>query len=201
MVSERPSLNKQLDSKLFLDYYYLKEELVAFCKQNHLSTTGGKEELTKRIAYFLETGQALQPSKSKRKKTSVVSEIDKDTLIEEEFVCSEVHRAFFKTHIGSRFSFNVAFQKWLKTHAGATYGDAIEAYNEILEEKKKTKTTIDKQFEYNTYIRDFFEDNKGRSLQEAIECWKYKKELQGHNRYEKADLIALEEVQRTTKSY
>ena len=57
---------------------------------------------------------------------------------------------------------------------------------------KKGKTTIDKQFEYNTYIRDFFEDNQGRGLEEAIICWKYKKSLQGHNRYEKSDLAALD---------
>lgn len=84
------------------------------------------------------------------------------------------------------------FQKWLKSNAGKTYGDAINAYYQILEEKKKGKTTIGKQFEYNTYIRDFFEDNQGRSLDEAITCWKYKKSLQGHNRYEKSDLVALD---------
>lgn len=84
------------------------------------------------------------------------------------------------------------FQKWLKSNAGKTYGDAINAYYQILEEKKKGKTTIDKQFEYNTYIRDFFEDNQGRDLEEAIICWKYKKSLQGHNRYEKSDLVALD---------
>lgn len=44
----------------------------------------------------------------------------------------------------------------------------------------------------NTYIRDFFADNKGKSLDDAIKYWKYKKQLQGHNRYEKSDLIALE---------
>lgn len=85
------------------------------------------------------------------------------------------------------------FQKWLKNNAGKTYKDAIEAYYRISEEKKKGKTTIDKQFEYNTYIRDFFEDNQGKSLEDAIICWKYKKSLQGHNRYEKSDLIALDQ--------
>ena len=62
--------------------------------------------------------------------------------------------------------------------------------------KKKGKTDIDRQFEYNTYIRAFFEDNQGKSLEEAIMCWKYKKSLQGHNRYEKSDLIALENKNR-----
>ena len=90
------------------------------------------------------------------------------------------------------FHSNVAFQKWLKNNTGKTYKEAITAYYQILEDKKKGKTKIDKQFEYNSYIRDFFADNKGKSLEEAIKCWKYKKQLQGHNRYEKTDLIAIE---------
>ena len=61
-----------------------------------------------------------------------------------------------------------------------------------VEDKKKGKTKIDKQFEYNSYIRDFFADNKGKSLEEAIKCWKYKKQLQGHNCYERTDLVAIE---------
>ena len=40
---------------------------------------------------------------------------------------------------------------------------------------------------------DFFADNKGKSLEEAIKCWKYKKQLRGHNCYERKDLIAIEE--------
>ena len=81
--------------------------------------------------------------------------------------------------------------KWLKSNAGKTYKDAINAYYTILEEKKNGKTKIDKQFEYNTYIRDFFEDNKGKSLDDAIKCWKFKKQLKGHNKYEKFDLDIL----------
>ena len=87
--------------------------------------------------------------------------------------------------------FNVTFQKWLKSNTGKTYQEAIDAYYQILEDKKSTKTIIDKQFEYNTYIRDFFEYNKGKSLDDAIKCWKYKKQLPGHNRYEKSDLSII----------
>lgn len=189
-MSERPNLEKQIDEKTFRDFYYLKEELVNFCRTNGLPASGGKIEITDRIAYFLGTGKIL-PTSTKSKVISVVGVIAEDTPIESNFVCSENHRAFFKEKIGKRFSFNVAFQKWLKSNTGKTYGTAIEAYYQILEEKKKGNTTIDKQFEYNTYIRDFFADNEGKSLEEAIQCWKYKKGLQGHNRYEKSDLIAL----------
>lgn len=101
------------------------------------------------------------------------------------------HRAFYKEQIGNNFSFNVTFQKWLKNNRGKTYQDSIDAYYQILENKKKNKTTIDEQFEYNTYIRDFFHDNKDKNLEQAIKCWKYKKGLKGHNKYEKIDLEVL----------
>ena len=72
------------------------------------------------------------------------------------------------------------------------YKEAITAYYQILDDKKNRKTVIDNQFEYNTYIRDFFADNPGRTLDDAIKCWKYKKQLPGHNHYEQTDLAALD---------
>ena len=191
-MTERPVLDRNLNSKIFRDFYYLKEELVDFCRKNGLPTSGGKIEITDRIAYFLDAGKILSAAAAK-KKAVVISDIREDTKIEPDFVCSEKHRAFFKEQIGSSFSFNVAFQKWLKSNTGKTYGDAIASYYQIMEDKKKGKTKIDKQFEYNTYIRDFFADNQGKSLEEAIKCWKYKKQLQGHNCYEQSDLAALED--------
>lgn len=187
---DRPVLDKSLDSKTFRDFYYLKEELVDFCRENGLPVSGGKLELTDRIAHFLDTGEVVA-APAVKKRAATISSIALDTQIEPNFVCSEKHRAFFKEHIGATFSFNVAFQKWLKANTGKTYQQAIEAYYQILEDKKKGKTKIDKQFEYNTYIRDFFADNPGKTLEEAIRCWKYKKQRQGHNRYEKSDLEAL----------
>lgn len=190
-MNKRPNLNKELNEITFRKYYYLKEELITFCKENNLPTLGSKEELTNRIAYFLNTGNILvMPSKKTNKEN--IGIITENTVIKSNIVCSEKHRVFFKEKIGKSFSFNVMFQKWLKENAGKTYKDAITAYYQILNEKKKNKTTIDKQFEYNAYIRAFFQDNPGKSLNDAIKCWKYKKSLPGSNNYEKLDLIALE---------
>lgn len=190
-VTDRPNLDKNLSSVVFRDFYYLKEELVDFLRENGLPTMGGKVELADRVAYFLDTGE-VKPVELQRVKAASISDLSVDTIIEDGIVCSEKHRAFFKGNIGESFSFNVAFQKWLKANAGKTYSEAIEAYYQILDEKKKSKTTIDSQFEYNTYIRDFFADNQGKSLSDAIKCWKYKKQSRGHNRYERVDLIAIE---------
>ena len=190
-MSERPDLDITLDGKTFREYYYLKEELVDFCRKHNLQAAGGKLELTDRIAEFLDTGKRSSATHIKRKSPSV-GEITLDTVIESNFVCSEKHRAFYKEHIGNSFSFNVLFQKWLKSNAGKTYRESIDAYYQILEDKKKNKTTIDRQFEYNTYIRDFFTDNKDKNLEQAIKCWKYKKSLKGHNKYEREDLKILD---------
>lgn len=186
-MNNKPVLERNMDSCIFRSYYYLKEELAAFCRKEGLQTTGSKTELAERIATYLETGQKTRISYKSHKQPSPIIHITKETGIEQDFVCSEKHRSFFKQIISKSFSFNVPFQKWLKSNAGKTYQDAIEAYHQIQEEKKKGKTTIGQQFEYNTYIRDFFADNPDKSLQDAIKCWQYKKGQQGNNRYEKAD--------------
>ena len=192
---QRPILSRELAPDVFREYYYLKEELVTFCRENGISDIGGKQVLTERIEHYLRTGEKLITSTKGRQNIDVnLNEISLDMIIEENFVCSEKHRAFFKWVIGNNFSFNVTFQKYLKNSAGKTYSDAVNEWYKIREDKKKNKgkSQIDSQFEYNTYIRDFFKDNSGKTLKQAIKCWKYKKSLPGVNRYEKKDLCDIE---------
>jgi hypothetical protein len=187
-MNNRPLLNDISNSEVFKNYYYLKEELVDFCRKNNLPVSGGKIELTERIVHFLDTGGKLVTGK-KYRNSNIVDAITLNSTIEPHIVCSETHRAFFKEQIGKSFSFNVMFQKWLKSNSGKTYREALNAYHQISHDKKET--AIDKQFEYNAYIRDFFRDNKNLILNDAIKCWKYKKGLSGHHRYEKSDLKIL----------
>lgn len=187
---KRPQLETTLDIETFLQHYYLKEELIDFCRTVNLQATGSKEALTNRIIHYLRTGKRkfdAVESSTTQKKTS----IHLSDLIEENFKCTEIHRAFYKEHINSSFHFNVDFQKWLKNHPGQTYHDSILAYQRILADKRQKKTTIGKQFKYNTYIRDFFEENPNKSLSEAIKCWHYKKTLPGNHCYETKDLQIL----------
>ena len=51
----------------FRNFYYLKQELVEFCRENALPVSGGKIKLTDRIACFLDTGKVL-PSRAAGKK-------------------------------------------------------------------------------------------------------------------------------------
>lgn len=103
-MSDRPDLKKDLDSKIFRSYYYLKEELTTFCRTEGLPVSGGKKELTERIASYLDGGEVIAEKPVARKKSGV-GFITDDTPIEPDFVCSQKHRAFFEEKIGNGFSF------------------------------------------------------------------------------------------------
>ena len=189
----RPKVDTNLTREEFLSYYYLKTELMDFCKANNISAVGSKSELTKRVSDFLDSGKvekAYKKANNISKRT--INEITENTIIETDFVCSERHREFFKSRIGNGFRFNVAFQKWLKSNAGKTYLDAINEYYRIKEKAKEEKSSIEEQFEYNRYIRDFFASNKDKSLADAVKCWNYKKEQKGCHKYEEKDLDVLD---------
>ena len=198
-TNTRPQLTKDLKSAEFKEYYFLKEELKDFCKKEGLKVSGSKNQLEERIIYYLDTGKSLDNSrsienknnysKSNSNKATASEEITLDSILGENFKCSEDKREFFEKEIGKGFKFKVKFQKWLKVNPDKTYQDAINAYYELQNSKEKTK--IDKQFQYNQYIRDFFKDNDDKTLEDAIKCWNYKKSLKGHNRYENSDLDAL----------
>ena len=198
-TNTRPQLTKDLKSAEFKEYYFLKEELKDFCKKEGLKVSGSKNQLEERIIYYLDTGKSLDNSrsiknknnysKSNSNKATTSEEITLDSILGENFKCSEDKREFFEKEIGKGFKFKVKFQKWLKVNPDKTYQDAINAYYELQNSKEKTK--IDKQFQYNQYIRDFFDDNDDKTLNDAIKCWKYKKSIKGHNKYEKSDLDIL----------
>ena len=110
-MKSRPEITINLDSCTFREYYYLKEELVSFCRDHHLPVSGGKQELTERIACFLDSGKVQQPvAKRNTNRKTTAPEIRLENIIEEDFVCTETHRAFFKkesvTAFLSMFSFS-----------------------------------------------------------------------------------------------
>ena len=105
-----------------------------------------------------------------------------DDIIQQDVVCSQELRAFFVEHLGKGFHFKAEFQDWLHNNAGKSFREAVEAYHSIEHPKE-----IKPQFEYNQYIRDFFADNKGATLNDAIRCWHWKNIQPGAHRYETTD--------------
>lgn len=188
-VFMRPNLTKDISVESFKDYYWLKEELQSFCRENGISASGSKIEIYDRIETFLLTGKIKKPIRKSgvNRKIEQQTDLSLDTVITENHRCSQDVRAFFKAVI-PKFHFSTYIQNYFRNNVGKTYGDAVNAWYEEEERKKDPsyKKKIAPQFEYNQFIRDFFADTKNqeKSREEAIEAWNNIKKLPGSNKYE-----------------
>lgn len=184
----RPHLTKDISVDSFKDFYWLKEELQSFCRENGISASGSKIEISDRIETFLRTGEIKKPIRKSKVNSKLEIQVDLslDTVISENHRCSQNVRAFFKTVI-PKFHFSTYIQNYFKNNVGKTYRDVLDAWYEEEERKKDPsyKKDIAPQFEYNQFIRDFFADpkNQGKSREEAIENWNEIKKLAGSNKY------------------
>lgn len=195
---QRPTLNKYISLTDFNDFYWLKEELVAFCRNEGISTVGGKLELVERIQTYLSTGTIVKPETIIKKSHSTfdwkTEPLTPSTIITDSYRNSENVRAFFLAEIGSHFSFNVKFMNWMKQATGKTLQDAVDEWKKINDLKKDKNYLIEiaPQFEYNRYIRAFLADNPALTTKDAMKYWKLKKAQRGSNAYERADLKLVE---------
>lgn len=193
MDRERPVLDKKISIKDFKDFYWLKVELAKFCRENGISSVGGKIEISNRIVEYLETGKIPKTKTTKRIKLPKASEpISRETVIGIEYRTYKEKKEFFKSVIGNQFHFTVHLLDYFKNNTDKkTYADLINEWYKEQELKNDPNFVkeIAPQFEYNTYIRDFLKDNPNKTRNDAIKYWKIKKSKPGNNKYSKTDLI------------
>lgn len=134
----RPNLTKDISVESFKDFYWLKEELQSFCRENGISASGSKIEISGRIEIFLRTGEIKKPLRKSKVNKKMEPQVDLsfDTVITENHRCSQNVRAFFKTII-PKFHFSTYIQNYFKNNVGKTYRDVVNAWYEE-EERKKT---------------------------------------------------------------
>lgn len=171
----RPNLNKEILVDDFARYYWLKEELVDFCRQAGLSTAGSKQELVERVRLFLETGQGkpareVKPDSSAKHKVSMPQHFSRQTVICSGWRCSQELRTFFEQEIGRHFHFDEVMRDFIHHGAGKTLQEAITTWQTA--QKNPEKHEIGAQFEYNRHMRNYFQAHPGATMQEALQAWK-----------------------------
>ncbi|MEL6922549.1 MAG: DUF6434 domain-containing protein [Bacteroidota bacterium] len=188
----RPDLFDVSSGEQLKRWYWLKAELVDYCKAVKLNYTGSKAAITDRIATWLDTGKEQKPQRRKVKsKFNWAREtLHPDTIITDSYRNGPNVRRFMLREVGPHFKFNIAFMDWMKANVGKTLADAVQAWIAIYERQKDKshQTKIPASNQYNQYMRDFFADNPGATIQDARKYWKLKRSLPGHNKYEKSDL-------------
>lgn len=103
-----------------------RKELVVFCKMHGLSTIGTKEDLEKRIVYYLKTGRRIDPIIDEEPD---ISEINFSEKLGENFTLEDKNRDFFREYVGENF--DKEFIKWLDENPDSTYDDALNKYLEF----------------------------------------------------------------------
>ena len=198
MNKKRPDLNKEISNKDFKDFYWLKSELMNFCREIGISSSssGGKIEITNRISEYLKTGKITKNATNKKPKLLKATQpITKETVIGIEYRTYKEKQEFLKSKIGNQFHFTIHLLAYFKEKTGTkNYGDLINEWYKEIELKKDPnfKNEIAPQFEYNTYIRDFLKDNPSETKKVAIQYWNIKRKARGHNKYEKSDLQVVQ---------
>lgn len=190
----RPQLNKEIKLEDFQDFYWLKDELIEFCKYIGIYAIGSKKELTERIILYLKSGVVCtKPIKAKNNYSNFdwqKETLSLHTIITDNYKNTENVRAFFKKHISQNFTFDVSFMNWMKENIGKNLANAIEAWHILQAEKKykNYKSEIAPQFQYNQYMRDFLADNPKLKAKDAMHFWKLKSQQRGQAIYNSEDL-------------
>lgn len=207
MIEKRPELNGTIPLKDFTDFYWLKEELISFCKENGIGYSGGKTDIASRILHFLKTGE--KPKREKSRNLKQISKFDwnnevlkLETTITDNYRNTENTRLFFTIEIGKHFKFNTLFMNWMKENVGKSLKDATVEWNRIAQLKKSGnyKSEIGSQFEYNIYMRDFLRDNPDLSPDDARIYWMKKRETRGIKKYNRGDLLLKKNEQQNNKT-
>lgn len=166
----RPPLGQTLSAAEFRAHYWLKSELLAFCRDAGLPRPGGKLDLTERVAEFLETGRVTAQTPARRSRPGPEGVLTRETVIGKGFRCSQKARAFFEEAIGPGFRFTTAFQDYLREHPNETLQEAVEAWHR-LKADRETAREPGPQFQYNRHMQAFFREHPGATRDEAIGAW------------------------------
>lgn len=193
---ERPNIKDIQTGTEIKRWYWLKKELVDYCKVINLPYNGSKFEILDRIANSLDNVEEnLSKTKISQKIDSKfdwnIETLSLDTLITDSYKNTQNVRQFFTEHCGPKFRFTIPFMNFMKANIGKTLQDAISEWKKLneLKKEKNFKSEIPGGNQYNKYMRDFFADNPSMTIEQARHFWKLKRSLPlGRHIYEKTDL-------------
>ncbi len=200
-MTERPDFSASMTAPEFLRWYWPKASLMTIARSLGLPAGGSKAELRAAIAHALDPKTPAPEPRKAASKTSGFNwsreMLTLDTVITEDIRFGPNLRRFMTAQIGPRFSCHGDFMEWARTNAGATLRDAVAEWHRLEARKQDPdfRRDIAPHNNYLQYLRDFQDNNPGRTRAEAKRCWDAKKRRPAHNGlvvYEPADLAYLD---------
>ena len=167
----RPQLAPGLAAETFVAWYWLKAELVAYCRAAGLRSGGDKCALQARILLHLQ-GTKVHEVRSDSAASAVAgampAQFSQTTIIGPGWRCTQALRGFFVAELDNGFRFNGALRDFIHTGAGRTLGDALAEYRQSL---AAPRAAIAPQFEYNRHMRAYFEAHPHDTREQARAAW------------------------------
>lgn len=117
---KRPIISNITNGESLKSWYWLKEELVAFCKANKLDYSGVKFEILEKVANFLDGNDTLQKDslKASSKFDWHSAFLNTNTIITDSYKNSQNVRKFFMLHCSESFHFSIPFMHFMRTNIG-----------------------------------------------------------------------------------
>jgi SAP domain-containing new25/Domain of unknown function (DUF6434) len=165
----RPRLHHDLAADEFVRWYWLKAELVEFCRSAKLPTVGVKLELASRVAAYL-SGAAVTKPAIVRRTGAMPQRFALATKIGEGWRCNPALGAFLREQCGPAFRFNKAMRDFIHTQHGQPLASAVQCYHESMS-PDAPKREIAPQLEYNRHTREFYKQNPGATAAEVRAAW------------------------------
>lgn len=171
----RPELSSSLAEEEFLRWYWLKQELEEFAREQLIRATGSKELLTNRIAAHL-GGRAFNEPVSVRRASGqqLAGPLTASTHIPAGQRSSQVVRDWMAEQVGSTFHFDAEMREFFARSDGTkTMQDALDHWWAT---RGQTRKVIDDQFEYNRFTRAWHEEYPGGSREDLLADWRIYRE-------------------------
>lgn len=165
----RPDSRSLTSSSELLRWYWLKVELVELARQRGVSTSGGKADLTARLAASLDGTPPPPATRRTQSGRQLTGQLELDTTIPRGQRCSQHLREFLAQHVGPGFRFDEHMRAFVADGEGRTLREAVQHWNDT---RKLPPGEIAPQFELNRFLRAWREEHRGGSREDALEAWR-----------------------------
>ncbi|NQZ78295.1 MAG: SAP domain-containing protein, partial [Ekhidna sp.] len=191
-MTVRPNFEDISSAEEFDNWYWMKEELVALCKDLEIPANGRKNVLRQRIMNHMSgVKEEVKSAKPSSKFNWAKEKLTPQTELTDSVTFGSNFRSFMKVNIDG-FVCSAEFMDWVKKNMGKTLEDVVNEYPNIQADIKRGRKMDKSDFNVmNAYIDEFLRDNPNLKRDHALACWNIKKYLpakRGLVRYDSHDL-------------
>jgi len=174
----RPLLSPQLSPQAFEAWYWLKQELQAYCRSRGLPASGSKAVLMHRVQAHLAgmpvaLAPARSPGASPAPRAPMPQVLSEATVVAPGWRLNAALRAFFVAHLGPGFRFNQALRDFFRDPQQRTLADALGLWAAAQE---APPSAIERQFQFNQHVRDYFVQHPGATRAQMLQAWRERRQ-------------------------